>query len=230
MDKAKLKYAIEHAYEFCEEQQSLLDKGIITEKRWFENRNLLITNIYLKGDNPRKQSGHTGDEQRYRYTQGMLLEALYKSGSLIDIGCANGYLLEKLNQWIKNLDLRIDFHGLDISKELIALAKERLPSWKDHFYAGNALYWNSTKRFDYICVRELTYVPTNKQRSFFFHLYNDILADNGRLIIGPLSEEAENPILETQFRKWNITFNGYCFKSHQDYKELIRKMYWFDKV
>lgn len=230
MKQEKFKAAIDRAYEFCEQKQAALDKGDITEAQWFENHNAYFTNAYLKSDNPCAQSGHGGDETRYRYTQGMILEALYKNGSFIDIGCANGYLIEKLDQWIQNIDIQIEFRGLDISKELLKIAKQRLPQqWKNNLFPGNALYWQPPKRFDYVCVKELNYVPRDKRQAFFIHLYNDLVSDNGRLILGPITEELNQPGIRYSIEEWGFSPSGYCLKSHQEHKELIRRLYWFDK-
>ncbi len=68
-----VKRAINGAYAFCEEQQALLDEGLITEEQWFANQEQYFADLYLSTDNPRMQSGHGGDEARYRYTQEMIL-------------------------------------------------------------------------------------------------------------------------------------------------------------
>ena len=228
MEENNLKQAINGAYEFCEKQQTALDKGEISEEEWFEIHNKFFTEIYLKSDNPRLQSGHRGDEARYRYTQGMILEAFWKDGSFIDIGCANGYLIEKLQQWIRNSGITINFYGLDISRGLIEAAKKRLPGLKENLFFGNGLYWKPPMKFDYVCVRELDYVPKGKRRDFFFHLY-DFLSSNGRLILGPFTENGMDKGLINEIEEWGIKPSGFCFKSHQDHKQLCRKLYWFDK-
>jgi SAM-dependent methyltransferase len=224
-----IKAAIDGAYQFMEQQQSALDNNEITEQQWFNNRKEYITSHYLKADNPRAQSGHSGDEQRYRYTQGMILEAIYRNGKFIDIGCANGYLLEKIDQWLINLGIKLTFYGLDISTELLSIAKQRLPKLSNNLFLGNALYWNPPFQFDYVCIRELDYVPRDKRKCLFSHLYNNLLSDGGRLILGPYTEEIDKSIYLTIIQELGIFPTGYCIKSHQEYKELCRKLYWFDK-
>ena len=91
MEPDSVKYAKNRAYQFNEEQQQALEEGRITEEQWFELHYKFFTRAYLQGDNPRAQSGHSGDERDYRYNQGMILEALDRDGSFIDVGCANGY-------------------------------------------------------------------------------------------------------------------------------------------
>ncbi len=225
-----LKKAINSAYSFCEEQQNALDSGKITEEQWFDIHNKHFTEIYLRTDNPLAQSGHGGNDERYRYTQGMILEALYREGTFIDIGCANGYLVEKLAQWTSTIGYGMRYYGLDISEELLLLAKRRLPALSDNFFPGNALYWTPPRTFDYVCIRELAYVPAKRQKDLFVHLYDDVLSSNGRLILGPLTELENAPGLIADIGKWGYSPDGYCFKSHQDHGELVRRLYWFDKA
>jgi SAM-dependent methyltransferase len=212
----ELKRAMNGAYQFCEQLQAAMDRGEISEQDWFDQNNRYFTGIYMKAGNPRAQSGHGGDEERFRYSQGMILEALNRSGSFIDIGCANGYLAEKLSQWTQNLEIRIDFHGLDFSHELLELAARRIPASANKLFLGNALYWQPPRQFDYVCIRELSYVPRDKQRMLFFHLYDDILAANGRLILGPAAEITDESGIVSRIQEWGISPSGYCVKSHQE--------------
>ncbi len=228
-ESAELKRAMNGAYQFCEQLQEALDRGDISEQDWFDQSNRHFTGIYMKAGNPRAQSGHGGDEERYRYSQGMILEALNRSGAFLDVGCANGYLMEKLSQWTRNLEIRIDFHGLDFSQELLELAAERIPDSANKLFLGNALYWQPHRKFDYFCVRELSYVPRDKLREFFFHLYDDILAVHGRLILGPAVEISDESGVISCIQGWGISPSGYCIKSHQEYRELSRRLYWFEK-
>jgi SAM-dependent methyltransferase len=210
-----IKYAKNRAYQFNEEQQQALDEGRITEEQWFELHYRFFTRAYLLGENPRAQSGHSGDERAYRYTQGMILEAIERDGSFLDVGCANGYLIEKINQWLQGTGLTVDFYGLDISPELVELAKKRLPQWNARFFLGNALYWMPARKFDYVCVRELAYVPRNGRRAFFEHMVALFLEKEGRLILGPFSEERGKYELEAELESWGYPPTGFCIKSHQ---------------
>jgi ubiquinone/menaquinone biosynthesis C-methylase UbiE len=71
----------------------------------------------------------------------LVLEAIDRDGTFLDVGCANGYLMESLHRWLQGTGLTVEFYGLDISEGLLALAKARLPHWADRFFLGNALYW-----------------------------------------------------------------------------------------
>lgn len=224
-----LKSAIDRSYEFCEQQQRLLDAGEITEEQWFANRKIYFTDHYLSGDNPRSQSGYSSDEKRYAYTQTMILAAIHKSGTFMDIGCANGYLMQKLSEWLRNSEYTVTFYGLDISEGLTALAKRRLPDWTRRFIVANALEWKPITTYDFVCVKELGYVPNHRRRELFLHLHRDCVSDGGRLILGPVTENRSAPGVGSECAGWGYVPSGTIERPHQDFTQLVRRMHWFDK-
>lgn len=223
-----IKRAINGAYAFCEEQQAALDNSLISEEQWFENHKRHFTNIYLASDNPRGQSGHGGDESRYRYTQEMILSAVDHDGTFIDVGCANGLLMERLATWSIDKGLSLDFYGVDISEGLLDLAKKRLSHLADHFYLGNALYWTPPQRYTYVCVKELDYVPKSRRKQFFKHLLEAYVAKEGRLILGPWTERRDGPGIAQDTTMWGFPPSGSSFRPHQDRPELERRLYWYE--
>jgi hypothetical protein len=72
-------------------------------------------------------------------------------------------------------------------------------------------------------------VPLGRQQAFLGHLMDDYTAPGGRLILGPITEERDSRVLEEQITAWGHKPSGYCEKSHQNYHELARKLFWFDK-
>jgi SAM-dependent methyltransferase len=229
MSDDPIRYAINRAYKFEEEQQRALDEGRISEVQWFENNKRFMTENYVTADNPRAQSGHGGDEERYRYTRMMVLEAIHRDGTFLDVGCANGYLMESLHRWLQGSGLNVEFYGLDFSSELLALARTRLPEWRERLFLGNALYWTPEAPFDLVCIAELGYVPRDRRQDLFEHLFRDYVKSGGRLILGPSSELRNSPETETRVRAWGYAPTGYCEKSHQNQPSLCRRLLWFDK-
>jgi 2-polyprenyl-3-methyl-5-hydroxy-6-metoxy-1,4-benzoquinol methylase len=225
----EIKKIVNRAYEFDEEQQRALDEGKITENQWYEIHKQFFTANYLASDNPRGQSGHSGDEYHYFHSHMMLLEAINKNGTFIDVGCANGYLLESLDIWMRNLGYySLEFYGLDISEELIQLAKSRLPQWKESLFSGNAFHWTPKRKFDFVCVKELNYVPRDKRKAFFMHLIEKYVDSGGRFIIGPYTEETNNSELQDLLSSWGYQPSGFVHKSHHRNKNLSRKLLWLD--
>ncbi|CAG7644294.1 class I SAM-dependent methyltransferase [Paenibacillus allorhizosphaerae] len=231
MEDLSIHKIINRAYDFVEEQQKLLDDGAITEEQWFETHNRFCTAHYLAADNPRGQSGHSGDERHYFQTHAMLLQAIHKNGTFIDVGCANGYLLESLDRWTKSLGFyELEWYGLDISKGLIELAKQRLPEWTGRFFVGNAFTWvPDVPKFDFVCVKELSYVPKKRRRAFLEHVLQHYVAPGGRLILGPNSERQEARELENELSAWGYEPSGNAERTHPKHKMLTRRLLWFDK-
>jgi SAM-dependent methyltransferase len=56
--------------------------------------------------------------------------AIEKSGTLLDIGCANGFLLACLQLWSAH---QITPYGVDIDAGSLAMARELLPEYASHF-------------------------------------------------------------------------------------------------
>jgi len=229
MGRHPIRYAVNRAYQFEEEQQRALDEGRISEAQWFEANRRFMTDNYTSADNPRAQSGHGGDEAQYRYTRMMVLEAIHRDGVFLDVGCANGYLMESLHRWLRGSGLSVEFYGLGFSPELLALARKRLPAWSDRFYVGNALYWTPETPFDFVCIAELGYVPRDRQGELFQRLLVDYLKPGGRLILGPFSELRDERAIETQVRAWGHPPTGYCEKAHRRQPSLCRRLFWFDR-
>ena len=228
LDTAAIRRAKNRAYQFCDEQQKALDEGRITEQEWFEIHERFFSGIYLSADNPRAQSGHGGDEAAYRYTRSMLIEVIHRGGTFIDVGCANGHLMEMLARWLQGKGLIVEFYGLDISKALLEFATQRLPHWQDRFFLGNALHWSPPFQFDYVCLAGLDYVPRDRRRELLDHLFTAVVAPGGRLIFGPYTEERTRPENEEMLRGWGLVATGYCEKAHLRYQDLCRRLLWFD--
>lgn len=224
-----IKFAKNRAYEFNEKQQRALDKGAISEEQWFADSNAFFTAHYLAADNPRAQSGHGGDEAQYRYTRMLVLEAIHHSGTFLDVGCANGYLMKSLDSWLSGTGIQIEFYGLDFSEGLLELAKRRRPEWQERFFLGNALYWTPPVHFDFVYIAGLEYVPLGKRQELLSRLFNKFIVDGGRLILGPVTEERQSNEMEESLRSWGFISSGYCVKSHQSQAVLARKLFWFDK-
>ncbi|MGZ3686607.1 MAG: class I SAM-dependent methyltransferase, partial [Bdellovibrionota bacterium] len=135
-----------------------LQSGKITEAQWYEKVQAVITPAYLSAANPRAQSGHSGDEVGWRQARGLIAEGVNRSGTFLDIGCANGHLMETLEDWCRERGHALEMHGLDIAPELAELARKRLPRYAPRIYVGNAFGWLPPKKFTFVRTG-LEYVP-----------------------------------------------------------------------
>jgi trans-aconitate methyltransferase len=101
---------------------------------------------------------------------------------VLDVGCANGYLMESLERWGRARGMTLSVFGLDISPRLVALARERLPHWADRIAIGNVMTWNPPRRFDVVHTG-LDYVPPSRRRDLVERILGLFLVSGGRLVL-----------------------------------------------
>jgi len=99
----------------------------------------------------------------------------------MDIGCANGLLLESVASWCGERGLRLVPHGIDLVSELVALARERHPMHAENFEVANVLDWRPRRRYDVVRV-SIEFVRPPDRRQMLRHVHDDALARGGRLI------------------------------------------------
>jgi 2-polyprenyl-3-methyl-5-hydroxy-6-metoxy-1,4-benzoquinol methylase len=207
-------------------QDKALKEGVITEEEWYSSQAKATTKAYCSKTSPWAQCGHGGTEETWTYSRIMpLLETLHKSGSFIDIGCAVGYINESLHKWTKDSPIDIIYFGVDICEELINIAKERMPIFKENYFVGNIDNWIPPHKFDFVRTHEINYVPENKHKKFINNLIQNYVKSNGRLIIGPYSEPKGQDELETYIQHLGFKPTGYLKKK---YGNNERKVLWFD--
>jgi SAM-dependent methyltransferase len=146
---------------------------------------------YLRHSDPIRQSGFGGGAERWRAEREPILDGVNRSGTFIDIGCANGYLLECLVKWGRDRGLELEPFGLDISPDLIALANARFPGREDHFYIANAWDWIPPRRFDFVYTL-YDNVPPTHLADYLRQLLANVVAPGGRLIIGAYGSRTRN--------------------------------------
>jgi predicted TPR repeat methyltransferase len=125
----------------------------------------------------------------------MLSGAFERDGTWLDIGCANGLLMETLTQWTAEKRVRIEPYGLDLSARLADAARARLPHWADRIWAGNAMTWGPPMRFDYVTVIA-DCVPASARGALLARLESKFLNSTGRLIFSIYIPRAPEPPVE----------------------------------
>jgi SAM-dependent methyltransferase len=159
---------------------------------WFERVRDVLESAYLSHEEPWRQSGMSGPEERWIALRKPVADCIDRTGSFLDIGCANGYLLECCLRWAAERGIAIDPYGLDISARLVDLARRRLPRYADHFFVGNAYTWLPGQRFDFVRT-ELVYVPAEYERQYLDHLLANYLLPGGRLLVANYAEDHPHP-------------------------------------
>ncbi len=156
-------------------------RGELDDAGWHAANAARIVPAYLAADTPQGGSGHSGTAADWAYSRGIVAEAVDRDGTFLDVGCANGLLMESVVRWSPHA---IEPYGLDIAPELAALARARCPQWADRIVVGNALESWPARRFDFVRTG-LEYVPPPKRRALVAHL----LAHVGRrVIVGKYNE------------------------------------------
>jgi hypothetical protein len=162
-------------------------RGAIAEAEWQRRMVDALGVAYLSEDDPRWQSGFDGDAELWREARAFILDAIPASGSLLDVGCANGYLLECIAAWARERGLELSLSGLELNPDLAETARRRLPAWSGRIYTGNITNWVPPERFTYVRTG-LEYVPPGREAMLLARLFADVVGPGGRVIVGPISD------------------------------------------
>lgn len=204
-----------------------LASGEIDEAEWYARNMAVLVPKYLAAENPRAQSGHSGDEAQWEAARRPMLSAVDQPGDFLDVGCASGYLMESVRRWAAQDGTDLEPYGLDLSPELAELARERLPDWADRIWIGNALYWMHPEGHRFTYVRTgLEYVPPGRAPDLIAHLLEQVVGR--RLIIGVYNEGRDEP-------KWErvVTDAGYRIAGRREWikpgdDRIARRVFWID--
>ncbi|HEV2667804.1 MAG TPA: class I SAM-dependent methyltransferase, partial [Blastocatellia bacterium] len=204
-----------------------LSRGEIDEAAWYKSMQDLIIPKYIAADNPRAQSGHSGDAAAWERARSLVVEGIDRHGSFLDAGCANGHLMETAQSWASERGSRVEPYGVDLSPVMIDLALRRLPQWHDRFWVANVLDWEAPRRFDFVHVQHLDYVPLTRRRELLAHLLTRICEPGGRLIIGPFNEIKAERATERIVTEWGYTIVGQAERHHM-HPDIAYRAFWID--
>jgi SAM-dependent methyltransferase len=149
---------------------------------YFDTYRDVLQTAYVASETPWGGSGKDGTYFDWLRARLPIAEAVDRSGSFLDIGCANGFLLECLMDWHHNTGIEIEPHGLDYAPGTLGLAKARLPAFADHLHLGNAWNWQPPQRYDFV-RSETVYVPVNDREAYARRLLAEFVAPGGALLL-----------------------------------------------
>ena len=176
------------------------------QQQWFASLKQELEDAYLQHDEPWKQSGFAGPEERWVACRKPIADCIEKPGSFLDIGCANGYLLECILKWTAARNINIIPYGLDLSEKLTELARQRLSQYKQNIFTGNGWTWKNPVKFDYVRT-EIGYVPEKLQMQYIERIINTYLKHNGNLLLTEYRSSktpAEEPWLDRTLEQWGL--------------------------
>jgi SAM-dependent methyltransferase len=144
----------------------------------------LLEPAYLRGRTPQEGSGFGGDASRWRAHREIIVHGIDRSGSFLDLGCANGLLMESVREWAAERGFAIEPYGVDLAPGLVALARSRLPQWADRIEVGNAIDYRPTggRRFTFAHAL-LDTVPPARHADLVRHALDALLEPGGRLLV-----------------------------------------------
>jgi SAM-dependent methyltransferase len=164
----------------------------LTDDEYWADSQRVLDAAYLAAGTAEGGSGFGGSVQDWHDERSVLLDAIDRDGSFLDVGCANGLLMESLVRWSDARSVRLEPYGLDISEPLAALARRRLPQWADRIWVGNALEWMppNGRQFDYVHTL-LETVPAHRHDDLIRHLLATAVAPGGRLLVSHYGVEQD---------------------------------------
>ncbi len=95
----------------------------------------IIPKRFLKDENEIRRTLKNSCEfdksfQFFEERRKVIVKAIHKQGSFLDIGCANGLFLKFLQHWSK---YELDLYGIEARKNLLLDAKKMFPKKTSHF-------------------------------------------------------------------------------------------------
>ena len=219
--------AIERGWRDLAAIDAALERGEIDEPGWFAAVLAVIEPAYLGASTPQAQSGRTGDAAGWEQARRLVVDAMDRSGSFLDVGCANGLLMECVHEWAAEDGHAIEPYGVEISAALADLARRRCPQWADRIWTANVLGWRPPRTFDFVRTG-LEYVPAARRADLVQHLLDHVVAPGGRLLVGVTNERREGPGLAGELRGWGFEVRGTVTRPH-DHDALVRTVHWLDR-
>jgi SAM-dependent methyltransferase len=202
-----------------------LERGEIDEEGWHAAILAIVEPAYLAATTPQMQSGHSGDAAAWEFSRRLVMDAVDRAGTFLDIGCANGLLMESLVRWGDEDGHPIEPYGVDISARLAHLARDRCPQWADRIWTANAAAWRPPRLFTFVRTG-LEYVPDRSRPAYVDHLLT-FLEPGGRLILGKHNEETDRDDLAAGVESWGHRIAGRGTRPHR-HPALSYKVFWVE--
>ena len=156
-----------------------------SDDEYYERIRALLEDAYVSADERGDVfggSGSSGDMTSWEAKRRVIARAFDRPGSWLDVGCANGLLMETLAAWVAESGHRIEPYGLELSNRIAERARKRLPHWATRIWTGNVMKFEPPIRFDYVTALADA-VPIQSRGALVMRLARLYLKPGGRLIL-----------------------------------------------
>jgi Mycolic acid cyclopropane synthetase len=213
----ELEAAKERAWLEVREIDAAYERGELDDADWHRATAALVVPAYLRAPTVEGGSGSSRGATGWERARSLLADTVEPGQDFLDIGCANGLLMESMAAWAG-----VEPYGLEISRELAEVARSRLPQWADRIWVGNALHWEPPKSFAVVRTG-LDYVPPSRRPELVEHL----LSYARRLVVGVFNEVQEERALERETEGWGFRVSGRAERPHP-HPRLAYRAFWID--
>lgn len=155
--------------------------------------------------------------------------------SVLDIGCGNGYTLERLNKiYNKKPEIKADLNGIEPNKKLFQISKQRLSGQKVRLYNNGIFDFKSNKKYDIIvCQRVIINLLDENDQINAIKSIEKLLKKEGKLILIECFESSLNNLnnarLEFGLQKMKPSHHNLYLKRNYFSKLFKNKSIHFQK-
>src|SRR5262249_47885073 len=96
----------------------LLDGTRRGHRAWYQEIRRVLETAYLAASDLAAQSGKGGGLAAWELARRPIAAAINRSGTFLDIGCANGLLMQSIVGWASDAGCNVEPFGLDLSPAL----------------------------------------------------------------------------------------------------------------
>lgn len=179
---------------------------------------------------PLEQAGWPGTIDEWRQSRRVIFDGIQHSGDILDIGCANGLLLEQLVEWAQERGHTLTPHGIDESPELVASARDRFPEHAGNFNVASILDNVPPGTYDLVHIA-LNDIPENRQHDVIQRLLESVVAPGGRLIVSSYGsyDRSKRPVdVDLHLQFLGFSTSG-CGNSMLDGGWVATRSAWIDR-
>src|SRR5579863_6715280 len=114
-----------------------------SDDEYYERIRALLEDYYVSADERGDVFGGSGtkgeDMGSWEAKRRVIACAFDRAGIWLDVGCANGLLMETLAAWVAESGHRVEPYGLELSNRIAERARRRLPRWAARIWTGNVM-------------------------------------------------------------------------------------------